>query len=217
MMPSTTLLPTTADIELRLVDLADIPENALRPQSRQESVRAARFQFARHRHRYLAGRFMLRQMLADWSGLAPASLRFTEIGNGKPILLDVPCLHFNLSYADDAILIGVTRQSRIGVDIERRRPFPAALALAQECFDRVEQTALRQARSDTAQSDLFLCGWTRKEACLKAAALGLAHDPALIVTGLEPRAREVTITPSLHTQVETLVRERYMLSWAKIL
>jgi 4'-phosphopantetheinyl transferase len=160
---------------------------------------------------------MLRRMLAEWSGLAAGSLRFGETGNGKPILLDRPDLHFNLSYSDEVILIGVTQQNRLGVDIEWRRAFPEGRALAEHCFDEAEQAALRQGRPGRSESDLFLCGWTRKEACVKASALGLTQDPAKVITGLDTGSRKVMISKFLSTQVETLVQDHYIISWATVI
>ncbi|MCB4858159.1 4'-phosphopantetheinyl transferase superfamily protein [Sphingobium sp. PNB] len=216
MMRKGRLLPAGTDVELRLVHIHDVPQGALLPRCWKECERAARFRFARHRHRFLAGRGMLRHMLADWSGLAPDGLRFGETGNGKPILLDRPDLHFNLSYSDDHILIGVTRRSPLGVDIERRRPFPQALALAEDCFDAEERTALCQARPGMSESDLFLSGWTRKEACLKACGIGLSQDPAEIPTGLDHGARTVNIGAFVHARVETLIQNDNVVSWAKM-
>jgi 4'-phosphopantetheinyl transferase len=207
---------TQVEIELRLIHLRDVPAAALRAQCRQESERAARFRFARHRDRFLAGRTLLRHMLADWSGLPAARLRFGQSGNGKPILLDRPALHFNLSYADQAILIGVSEQAQLGVDIEQRRAFPEARALAEDIFDRQEQAALRRG-SALPESDLFLCGWTRKEACLKASAHGLALDPASISTGLETGARHVRIGRTAVCRVETSMDDHHIISWATMI
>lgn len=154
-------------------------------------------------------------MLADWSGLPAAQLRFGQSGNGKPILLDRPALHFNLSYADQAILIGVSQQAQLGVDIERRRPFPEARMLAEDIFDRQEQAALRHG-SSLPESDLFLCGWTRKEACLKASAHGLALNPASISTGLETGPRDVGIAHGA-CRVETSMDDQHIISWATMM
>lgn len=216
-MPDGTVLPADPGLELRLIDIRDLPDDAIHAQSRQEYERAARFHFVRHRHRYLAGRYSLRIILSDWTGIAPASLRFGERGKGKPVLLDRPDIHFNLSYSDETILIGVTRENELGVDIERRRPFPDARALAEACFDKAEQAALRDPRSAMTEGDRFLCGWTRKEAALKAAALGLVHDPQQISTGIEAAPRKLTIGKSVRVAVNTMITDEHMISWASIL
>ncbi|WP_022681754.1 4'-phosphopantetheinyl transferase family protein [Sphingobium bisphenolivorans] len=209
------LLPGPPGMELRLFDVRHMPAAA--PQSGQERLRAARFLFDRHRHRYLAGRFALRCILSDWTGIPAPALRFAEYGRGKPMLLDRPEIRFNLSYADENVLIGVSAKSDLGVDIERRRPFPDARALAEDCFDGEEQAALHATSSARDESDLFLCGWTRKEAAFKAAALGIVDDPASIATGIEPAYRELPIGGCLRAGVSTMVTDRHMISWAAIL
>ncbi|WP_179042937.1 4'-phosphopantetheinyl transferase family protein [Sphingobium lactosutens] len=203
-----------AGLELRLIHIDDVPESVLHPRSPEEHNRIIRFRFMHHRRRYLMGRFMIRQMLADWSGIAADALRFGEIGIGKPVLLDTPDIYFNLSYADNAVLIGVTRRGSLGVDVEDRRHLPDARDLAENIFDMPERLALRDKLCGVSESDLFLSGWTRKEACLKAAGTGLSLDPVGVSTGLELTRRKVQMADTLQVQVETMIVGTRIMSWA---
>ena len=56
--------------------------------SRDEHARAARFQFARDRNRYIAGRGMLRVLLGSYVNAAPSDIAFMTSAHGKPALAD---------------------------------------------------------------------------------------------------------------------------------
>src|SRR5689334_4189105 len=52
--------------------------------SPEEMRRADRYQFELHRHRFVAGRGMLRMILGGYCDLHPADLRFDYSPNGRP-------------------------------------------------------------------------------------------------------------------------------------
>ena len=52
--------------------------------SRDEHARAARFQFARDRNRYIAGRGMLRVLLGNYVDAAPSDIAFATNAHGSP-------------------------------------------------------------------------------------------------------------------------------------
>lgn len=116
------------------------------------------------------GRAPLLALLAHYTGDTPTLLA----GNhGRPRLMRATGLDFNWSHSVDLAVVAVARGIAPGVDVERLRPRPRALDLAQRFFHADETTALR-ALPATAQVAAFLRLWTAKEAVLKASGAGIS-------------------------------------------
>lgn len=82
-------------------------------------------------------------------------------------------LDVNWSHSGDHLLIALARQARVGADLERIRPRPRALELAQRFFHPGEHAWL-QARPMAEQELAFIRLWCAKEALLKAHGRGIA-------------------------------------------
>lgn len=138
-----------------------------------ESARATRIVDARRRGLWARSRCVLRALLASYLDADPRELRFASGPHGKPALCgraeaetepDVWAdLHFNLSHSGEAMLVAVTAEREIGVDVERAR------------------------KRHTAE---FLRAWTVREAQVKCLGAGLGAAP--IVDGGAPEAMWTT-------------------------
>ncbi|MDM0038347.1 4'-phosphopantetheinyl transferase superfamily protein [Variovorax sp. J22G21] len=191
---SITALPSALSCVLWRVDLDAAPApDAVRGLSTEESNRARRFVFARDRSRYLAAHVALRQTLAGPARRHAAQLCFTAGRFGKPALAVATGLHFNLSHSQGVGLIALSEQAEIGVDVELVRPMIDAGALAADYFDAAERDALAAIEPGPSRDLAFFRCWTRKEACLKAAGVGLGLDTRSFHVGLEPDTRNVTM------------------------
>ncbi|SEF85748.1 4'-phosphopantetheinyl transferase [Thermomonospora echinospora] len=117
------------------------------------------------RSRYLASHLAFRTILGGYLGRAADTLRFDrrcahcgDPGHGKPAA--DPALDASLSHSGERFLIAVCRSpGRVGVDIERIRPG-------------VDWAAISALRSLPRLAGFQ--EWTRTEAVLKAAGVGLA-------------------------------------------
>jgi 4'-phosphopantetheinyl transferase len=186
--------------EYWLVDITGRADSAaLETLSSRERARAARFVFAEHRHRFELAHIALRLVLSARLGIPAAQVEFFEGPHGKPSLATDVDLAFNMSHSDALALIMIARLPRgseIGVDIEALRPVKDARSLAAIHFTRTEQVEL-EACSPEEGDRLFLSGWTRKEACLKAVGSGLSIAPSTFECGLAPvRANTRIVTPA---------------------
>lgn len=144
--------------------------------SADECARADRFHFERDRNRFIVGRGSLRTILGAYLKKNPTELSFSYSRYGKPALEGQPVanhLSFNLSHANELALIAITRDRRIGVDIEFIRPDLASEQIAERFFSPHEVTALRALPQDV-QSEAFFNCWTRKEAYIKAIGEGMS-------------------------------------------
>lgn len=199
------------ETELHLIDLDalawdELPLHELHP---HEQARVQRFVFERDRRRHAACRLALRRVLADACGVAAGEIAFTEGPHGKPFAPALYGMHFNVSHSGAVGLIGLCRTHELGVDLEVWREMNDAVSLARHNFTSDEQAELAQAEDGTARSRLFLQGWTRKEACIKAIGSGLSVAPQSFHTGLAAQDVEVALVwPGLgqlaHVHLHTL-------------
>jgi 4'-phosphopantetheinyl transferase len=150
------------------------PERIL---SAQERDRANCFRFPRDRQRFVLSRIFLRQVLGSYQGTPPERIDFAAGPHGKPALADAgDDLRFNLSHFGSGCLVGVTKAANIGIDGEERRLLADLDLMIRRVLTQAEKAAVLGAPPDQCD-ELFLRLWTRKEAVLKAAGVGLVEAP----------------------------------------
>lgn len=141
-----------------------------------EREQQSRFNFKKHRRQYLITRCMVRNILSLYTVAArPEQWQFTSNSYGKPrISAPIPeLLHFNLSHTHDAIVLGITQEQEIGIDIESLSRKVNSLEIAERFFSQAETTELRSL-PEHLQADRFYDLWTLKEAYIKACGGGLS-------------------------------------------
>lgn len=169
-------------IDLWLTFLDDVQDERLLVAYRhlldaEELRRMQRFVRAQDRHRYLITRALVRTVLSRFTDVAPEHLSFIENPHGKPALactvpgIAVPA--FNLSHCDGVIVLALTRQRALGVDVERTAALPAPIHIAERYFAQ-EETADLHALPMDMQPQRFYEYWTLKEAYIKAYGKGLS-------------------------------------------
>ena len=144
--------------------------------SEDERDRADRFYFRKDRESFIAGRGLLRTILARYLGTDASGLQFCCGAHGKPALAaehSTQRLCFNVSYSCGLALLAFARGRNLGVDVEHVRPHLADENIVEQFFSPREIVALR-ALPGHIQPEAFFCCWTRKEAYLKAIGKGLA-------------------------------------------
>ena len=132
-----------------------------------EHQRAARFHFDRDRDRFIAGRAMMRRILARCLGREPAALHFHYGPSAKPAIEGK--LFFNFSNSDDLGALAVA-PFELGIDIERVRAIEEDVAGR---FFASDEVACLRALPVEMQTEAFFNCWTRKEAYVKAIGDGL--------------------------------------------
>lgn len=129
----------------------------------------------------------VRELLAAYVGCAPDALRVERDEFGKPRLADAR-LQFNLSHTASALLLGLSRDISLGVDLETaRRPVRSVPELAQRWFTPREARQLA-ALPAAAQQTAFLRLWTCKEAVLKCSGRGIGAGLDRVEFELSARA-----------------------------
>ena len=141
----------------------------------EEAERGRRLVAPAVRRAFVAGRWLLRSVLASLAGVEPRSLELRAGAHGKLFLVGHEQLAacFNLSHSGDLVALALVRARPIGVDIEAERPFTDAALLAGRILSPRERERFESLPAD-ARSAALLTAWTRKEAVLKAMGTGIA-------------------------------------------
>ena len=145
--------------------------------SADEWLRADRFRRLIDRRRFVQARTALRHLLGVLIGIAPGAIEFTAGPHGKLSVSkpDVD-LAFNISHAENDLLIAVSSGFPVGVDIEYPQARAAYQPVAETFFTPGERRVLKAAHPP-AQPWWFQAIWTAKEAYGKGLGLGLSLDP----------------------------------------
>lgn len=158
--------------------------------------------------RFLTGRLLLRAVLGAMldapARAVPLDATCGRCGapHGKPRLaMARPPAEASLAHAGDRVAVAVTHSAAVGVDVEpvnRPRTGPAVLAAALAERERAAVSSLPEPRQPWA----LMTYWTRKEAVLKAAGLGLTTDPATVAVAAPtepPRLVTSVGVPAAHS------------------
>ncbi len=142
----------------------------------EELRRADRYLDADKADTFIAARCFLRRLLARYTKIPGSDILFSYGPQGKPCLAHerLESLAFNLSHSRDRVVVAVTKNGSVGVDLEYADPDLEFAAIARRYFSEIERQALTRA-SEPGKSRLFYRLWTRKEAVWKQS--GLAPGP----------------------------------------
>ena len=153
----------------------EIIERILSP---DEKSRVASLRQTDDRRRYLAAHLGLRAILAQAYGVPLTMQKFVHGPAGKPYLLRLSTespIYFSLSHSGDVVLIAISREVEVGVDVERmHRELDDDLA-ATFCSDE-ELVWLRSLPLEKRMHGCYRL-WVCKEAAVKALGSGLTFSP----------------------------------------
>jgi 4'-phosphopantetheinyl transferase len=138
-----------------------------------EQTQAGKFKNDLLRKRYIEVHGRLRTVLAQLLNEPPEKIRIKTAEHGKPYLVDTPELAFNLSHSENVMVIAVSWNCRLGVDIEFCTPRTSLAGLVDKCFA-VEEIAYWRQLPEAQKTLEFYRFWTRKEAFVKAIGRGIA-------------------------------------------
>ncbi len=165
-------------------ELAVGPTPAAAMLSADEHRRAAAFATDSLRRRYELGRTFLRTCLGAVVGIGPERIELTQecrwcgAAHGKPRLaarVPSPSFSFNLSHAEDRLVLAMCIDAEVGVDVESR--WGVGLHLAEQIIGDDPAPSLPDRYDDRAHRAWLTHVWTVKEAVLKCTGHGLAVDP----------------------------------------
>jgi 4'-phosphopantetheinyl transferase len=138
----------------------------------EERERAASFLREDSYRRWVAARWALRQVLAEYLDEPAAEIALEEGENGKPRLSRSRKFAFNLSHSAGIALVAVTEGREVGVDVEAIEAGQDLIALAERALEPEAAAAVRAATLDRRPA-VFYVAWVRHEARLKCLGVGL--------------------------------------------
>jgi 4'-phosphopantetheinyl transferase len=140
--------------------------------STDEHEQANNFKFTADKQHFIFRRYQLRLILSKYLGCNPRELMFRYSEYKKPFIYmpELKEVKFNMSFSGDLMLVGVSRNNEIGIDIEKVRPVEDLENIATENFSILEVKSLIR-RKD--KINTFFRIWTRKEAFIKATGNGM--------------------------------------------
>lgn len=142
--------------------------------SDDEKKRADSFKLDADRASYIVAHSLKRYCLSAVLGIEPKALLFSTHGKGKPFCQQADTIDFNLSHSAGWVLLGISVQASIGVDVEKADRKISnnviAYAFTDEQASRIN-TANKNPEFSTKKAITY---WTQKEAVSKAVGAGIA-------------------------------------------
>jgi 4'-phosphopantetheinyl transferase len=178
---SVDLVSDSRRIDLWCTYISDIGDEALWARydaliSEDERARQARFRFARDRRRYLVTRALVRTVLSRYAAVRPQDWTFSTGPHGRPAISAshlAPSLEFNISHSADLVMLGITSDRMLGIDVESIDAREADIDGLDRYFAPEESAALLSL-PPPARRQRFFDLWTLKESYIKARGMGLA-------------------------------------------
>ena len=171
-------MPGSPNIEVSIlkVEAGPVPQAWDRLLDDSERAQAERFHFAEDRAAYTASHALLRDRLARAAGCAPSDLEFRRNAYGKPFLAGADHgISFNISHTRGMVAVALGTNPAIGVDVEAcGRAISDSDVIASRYFTPREAGVLLHEPSSVDHQTRFMWLWTRKEAVMKAAGMGMS-------------------------------------------
>jgi 4'-phosphopantetheinyl transferase len=152
----------------------------------QEATRAAGFKKTRDAQDYILRHGMVRAVVGQYIRKEPQEIQFIHEQSGKPDLDpegDLHDIHFSLSRTDEMVCLGISKKTRIGLDVvkcDSRYPF---LAAAEYLFTPDERQWITRTTPHDRHVRFFRI-WSLKEALLKAMGGGAGMMQETEVAGI---------------------------------
>lgn len=156
--------------------------------SQDERDRLGRLRVETARAEYLAARGVLRELLGRYLGTDPAGIRFAQGQYGKPAVAQPgqPAVEFNVSHSAGKVAIAFAVGRQVGLDVEAHDAESATEDVVALVFTEEERRQLAALPPELRLRGFF-CGWTRKEAFMKATGRGFSLDLQTFSVSLDPR------------------------------
>jgi 4'-phosphopantetheinyl transferase len=147
----------------------------------EELDKANAFRQQADTRRFITGRLMAKKILGYYAMKVPSDIVIKPQHNGKPLAYThsgITLPFFNISHSGNKVLIACSHDL-VGIDIELVKDIETE-NLAETVFSERE---LRLFRTAVDKAPVFYQFWTRKEALLKAAGVGLTNNlPAIDIS-----------------------------------
>lgn len=154
---------------------AELLERCKAALSEHELTRIPFFKFEQVQQNYIISQGVLRLLLGAYLGMNANKLKIGRQAKGKPISLDDPDIHFNISNSGKMAVYAFSRDSEVGIDLEHIRQIPDLDEMITKNFSTNERKYINASEKD--RNSRFFRFWTIKESYLKAIGEGMRLAP----------------------------------------
>lgn len=150
------------------------PKEISKALSPDELERANKLKFPKDREHFILRRYQLCLILSKYCGCQPHELMFRYNSYKKPFIYmpEFKGVKFNMSFSGDLMLVGLSKQNDLGIDIEKVHEMHDLENIAVENFSLQE---LKYLNGTLDKTNTFFKIWTRKESFIKATGKGMYH------------------------------------------
>ncbi|RJE44370.1 phosphopantetheine-protein transferase [Acinetobacter sp. JS678] len=125
---------------------------------------------------FLISRVLVKTVLADKLGISPHQVNIQLHPNGKPFVQGSKAVYFNLTHSADVIILAVTEEGEIGVDIEQvDREFEWMRVDSVLAPIEIEWIKENELTDPFSVYQRFFQIWTLKEAYIKCTGEGMSR------------------------------------------
>ncbi|MCX7843033.1 MAG: 4'-phosphopantetheinyl transferase superfamily protein [Clostridia bacterium] len=155
--------------------------------SKEEMIRGCTITNKNAQELFFLRKGIARILIAHFASRHPCEITFERTDEGKPfIALPIPnCIYFNISHSKEYLLVGISENRDIGVDIEKIRQDAGHAVLAESVFSPLEK-ALYSSYSPSEKLRCFYKAWVQKEAVSKAVGKGISYGFDTLDVLIEP-------------------------------
>ncbi len=195
-------------IHVFLLDINLINYKTLLPYlSEEEQIRADKLKAELKKNQFIIARGLLRKLLSNSLGKPVDEIKISYGQHKKPYIEEQYndySVDFNISHSGEFILLAITLNSQIGVDIEKINHELEYLSLSNRFFSESEKKELLSFKQDE-QLDAFYRAWVRKESFIKATGKGIAFGLDRFSVSLSNKEKSLVE----HTVTDTLNEDWY--------
>ncbi|XP_069496823.1 L-aminoadipate-semialdehyde dehydrogenase-phosphopantetheinyl transferase isoform X1 [Ambystoma mexicanum] len=177
----------------------------------EEKLRIGQFIFTRDAKAAMAGRLMIRKVIAEKLKIQWDEIVLKRTAKGKPFLLNdyrssFPAFNFNVSHQGNYAVLAAESGLQVGIDV-MKTDFPGSGSIEEffrimnRQFTDTEWKSIKSMESEWTQLDTFYRHWALKESFIKAIGIGVGFNLQRIEFHASP----------LHMEVGKLYKETKML------
>lgn len=144
--------------------------------NKEEQSRANQLKIENKRLQFVLTRGVLKDLLAEKLKLAPLEIKLNYAEHGKPFLspeINPENIEFNVSHSNDYAAIAISKNVKLGIDVEQIRSDMDFDNLAKRFFSKDEYEYLMSLEKEGKQTAFFSI-WSAKEAFIKAQGDGVS-------------------------------------------
>ncbi|XP_039239411.1 L-aminoadipate-semialdehyde dehydrogenase-phosphopantetheinyl transferase isoform X1 [Pipra filicauda] len=167
----------------------------------EEKDRIGQFVFARDAKAALAGRLLMRKLIAEKMCIPWNEVHLQRTSKGKPFLANTVVsinsnYNFNISHQGDYAVLAAEPELQVGIDIMKTNlpgssSVPNFFHIMKRQFTETEWDVIKSMSNEWMQLDMFYRHWALKESFIKAIGVGIGFNLQRIEFNVSPLQLEV--------------------------